>query len=478
MNLKDLGLMPQSVTRKIAYNTAVQVIGKVVILLLAAISFGILTRYLGPEGYGKFTLTLVYLSLFAIAADLGLFTIAVREMSKDESRMKEIVGNTLSLRALLSVVVLGIAIGIGFLLPYEPDVRVGIAIAAISQFFGLLNSSLVTVFQTKLRMEFSVIADIIGRLASLGAVIIVAMEGYGFYAVVATAGLGQLITFAATTFLARRYVSISFLGNTRLWKELLVESIPLGLALVVSQVYYRVDILILSFLRSTREVGIYGADFKVMELLLTVPGFFVNSVFPVLIKRLDEGGARAKLLMQKAVDILLMFFIGVACGGIVAAPKVLALIGGKEFVEGAYALQILLFSGIFSVVTLMMVTLYVAKGFQKKALQIGLVALAVNIALNLAVVPTYGYVGAAYMTLVSEILVVSMYAIGTKRLFGFSPSFRIVPKLLLAGSAMVGVMYLTRSNFPISFLLGGITYLGAVFALRIVPRDVIHELKP
>ena len=151
-----------SATKSIAYNTAVQVLGKMFVLVLAAVSIGILTRYLGADGYGKFSLALVYLSLFGIVGDLGLFTIAVREMAKDESKMQSIVANTLSLRALMALVVFTVAIGVGWLLPYTPDVKIAIAIAAFSHFFGLLNSTLVTVFLTKLRMGFAVISDIIG----------------------------------------------------------------------------------------------------------------------------------------------------------------------------------------------------------------------------------------------------------------------------------------------------------------------------
>jgi hypothetical protein len=68
--------------RRVAVNTAAQVAGRVIILGLAAVSIAIVTRYLGPTLYGRYALALAYIGLFGVLADVGLFTIVVREISK------------------------------------------------------------------------------------------------------------------------------------------------------------------------------------------------------------------------------------------------------------------------------------------------------------------------------------------------------------------------------------------------------------
>ena len=72
--------------RRVAVNTAVQAPGKRVILALAAVSIAIITRYLGPTLYGRYALALSYLRLFGVLADVGMFTIVVREISKRPRR--------------------------------------------------------------------------------------------------------------------------------------------------------------------------------------------------------------------------------------------------------------------------------------------------------------------------------------------------------------------------------------------------------
>ncbi len=469
---------PQSATKTIAYNTAVQVAGKAFILVLAALSVGILTRYLGAEEYGKFSLALVYLSLFGIVGDLGLFTIAVREMTKDESRMQEIVANTLSLRALMATVVFTVAIGIGWLLPYTPDVKIAIAIAALSQFFGLLNSTLITVFLTKMRMQLAVVTDIAGRSTSLAAVIFVVMNDFGFYAIVATAALGSLVTFLTSTLLARQYVKVRMWADTKLWKAMFKESLPLGAALVVSQLYYRVDIMLLSFLRTTVEVGVYSAVFKILELLLTVPLFFLNSVFPVMIRRLEIDPDSARPLIQKSFDMLMIAGTAFAFGGLAIAADIMNVIGGHEFVSGAGALRVVLFAMVLTFMVMAFVNLYVAKGKQAKALKIGLIGLVLNIALNLVAIPRYGIIGAAWVTLASEIVIFALYVRGARRDLSLPISLRVMPRTILAGLLMAAAMYPLRHHWIIAFFVGGAVYLVLVFLLRLITPDVLKELKP
>lgn len=466
----------KSATKTIAVNTAVQIVGKVFILVLAAVSIGILTRYLGAEGYGKFSLALVYLSLFGIVGDLGLFTIAVREMTRNPKRMQEIVANTLSLRALMAFVVFLVAIGVAWLLPYTPDVRIAVAIAAFSHFFGLLNSTMVTVFLTNLKMGYSVISDIAGRAVSLGAVIYVATADLGFYAVVATAALGSLVTFSVSTWLARRFVKIRFYRDVALWKGMLKEALPLGAALVVSQLYYRIDILLLAFLRTPAEVGVYSAVFKVLELLLTLPLFFLNSVFPVMIQRLEHEAERAKPLIQKSFDLLLIGGVAFAAGGLALAPDIMRIIGGSEFVSGGNALRVILFAMVLTFMVMAFVNLYVAKGRQIQALKIGLVGLVINTGLNLIFIPVYGMVGAAVVTLLSELVIFGLYLRGSRRSLNLPISMRNLPRVLLAGAVMAAVMWPLRHNFVLAFVTGGAVYVTMILGLGLVSREVIREL--
>src|SRR4051794_37085375 len=157
------------------------------VLAIGLVSIAVLTRYLGPSDYGRYTLALMYMQLFGVLADVGLLTTVVREISKRPERTEELVGNALSLRLLLSFVTIAVAAGISLLLPYDHTVRVAILLAGGPLVLGLLNSSLVAVFQAQLRMSRAAISETVGRAAAFGLVVVVAALDLGFYAVMGAA---------------------------------------------------------------------------------------------------------------------------------------------------------------------------------------------------------------------------------------------------------------------------------------------------
>jgi O-antigen/teichoic acid export membrane protein len=468
--------MAQTATRKIAYNTAVQLIGKGVTVLVGVVSIGILTRYLGPAGYGNFTTALVYLTFFGMIADMGLFTIAVREISRHESRMQEIVSNTLALRAVLSLVIFGVAYGVALLLPYTPDVKIGIAIVAISQLFGLLNSSLATVFQVKLRMDFTTLADVAGRIASFIAVLIVAKADLGFFAVVGTAAVGALVTLLISTFFVRRYVKVRVAMDWQLWKQMLKETAPLGAAVVVSSLYLKLDVLMLSLMRSAEDVGVYGAIYKLVDILQALPVLFGSSVLPLLVRRLKESNAAAHRVAQRAFDVLFISSVGVAFGGLVVGSDVLRIIGGQEFVRGTSALQVTLFALISIYVVTVYGIVYIAKNRQIQVLKVGLLGLTVNFLLNLYAIPKYGILGAAWVTVISECVIGSIFYIGIRRQLGRYMSLRVVPRATLAAVLMAAIIWPLRTHFAVALVVGAIAYSGLVILFRAMPTEVLREL--
>jgi len=87
----------------IGYNTFVQILGKIVSTILGFISVGLLTRYLGQEGFGNYSLVFAYLSIFGIIADWGLQLTMVRELARKQNLSEEIYGTYLWLKIFLAI---------------------------------------------------------------------------------------------------------------------------------------------------------------------------------------------------------------------------------------------------------------------------------------------------------------------------------------------------------------------------------------
>ena len=96
-------------TKKIYTNTIAQIAGKIITALISILLIKLLTGYLDVAGYGLYSKIYNYLSIFAVIADLGLYTITVRELTRyqdDREMVAKISGNILSLRTLSGILII------------------------------------------------------------------------------------------------------------------------------------------------------------------------------------------------------------------------------------------------------------------------------------------------------------------------------------------------------------------------------------
>jgi O-antigen/teichoic acid export membrane protein len=457
----------------VASNTAVQVAGKGVVLALGALSIAVLTRYLGPRDYGRYALALMYMQLFGVLADVGLYTTVVRDISKDPSRTEELVGNALTLRLLLSLVVIAVGAGLSLLLPYAPSVRVAIVLAGGPLLFGMLTSSFVAVLQSRLRMGRAVAGDILGRAVALGLALLVAGLDLGFYAVMGAAAGGTFAALLLTVALTRPLLAPSFRADLAVWRALLRASLPLGIALAINEFYFRADTLIISLYEPFGQVGLYTLAYRILELTLVFGTVFLNTVLPVLSEAVARDEARALRAIQASTDLFVVVGAPLVAGGFVLAPDVIELAGGGEFEDAATPLRILLVAGALAWINGVFGLALIAKERQASALWLNLAALTFNVALNLLLIPRYGIVIAAVVAVASELLILAgSYAL-MRRYFSFFPSPRTLPPALAAAAAMAGLLWLVRDG-PLAVLvpLAVVVYGAVVWAISPASREL------
>lgn len=165
--------------RKIYTNTLAQIAGKVITAMISIFLIKLLTSYLDVAGYGLYSKIYNYLSIFAVIADLGLYTITVRELTKysdNDEMISKINGNILSLRTISGIIIIFLSILIApFLAGYDsPMALMGIFIVSLFTLMGLINSSLMSYLQATLHTEFSLIANTCGKLLTFGMILVFA----------------------------------------------------------------------------------------------------------------------------------------------------------------------------------------------------------------------------------------------------------------------------------------------------------------
>lgn len=467
-----------STRRLVASNTAVQVAGKAVTLAIGLASIAVLTRYLGPEDFGKYTLALTYMQLFTVLADVGLVTIVVREISRHPDRTERLVGNTLTLRLLLSAGAIAVAALISLLLPYDPDVRVAILLAGFPLLFGMVNSTFVTVLQARLRMGRAVVGDVVGRAVALAAVGLVVALDLGFLAVMGTAAAGALATALVTMLLTRRVAPLRPRSEPQVWRRLLVMALPLGVALAVNEIYFRADTLIISLYEPYEQVGLYTLAYRMLELTLVFGTVFLTTTFPLLSQAVDGDEPRARRTIQLSADLFVALGVPLVAGGLVVGPALVELAAGSDFEDASTPLRILLAAGALAWINGVFGYALIAKDRQLSALWLNLTALAVNVGLNLLLVPRYGIVVAAVVTVASEVLILAGSYVLMRRYFDFFPAPRTLVPAVLAAAIMAGLLWVLR-DAPVFLLvpLGAAVYAGLMWLTSPASRELVAGLR-
>jgi O-antigen/teichoic acid export membrane protein len=363
---------------------------------------------------------------------------------------------------------------ISLLLPYEPDVRVAILLAGGPLLFGMLTSSMVAVLQSRLRMGRAVIGEVTGRAVALGLAILVAAMDLGFYAVMLAAGAGSLVVLLVTWALTRPIAAVRFHANRAVWRMLLVASLPLGLALAINELYFRADSLIISLFEPFEQVGQYTLAYRMLEFALALGSIFLTTVFPLLSQAVAQDEPRAARLIQSSTDALVLLGAPLVAGGLVVAPRLVELVSGADFADAATPLRILLVAGALSWVNGVFGFALVAKRRQLSALWLNVTALVFNVGLNLALVPLYGIVAAAVVTVASELVILAGSVRLMRRHFGFFPRLGTLLPATVAAAAMAAVLWPLREGPVFAVVaLGVAVYAAVVYAISPYSREVV-----
>ena len=508
-----------SIARKILENTFVQVLGKLITAALSIVVLKIISGYLGTAGYGDYTTVYQLLALFGIIADFGIYTITVKEMSRDESKIPVILGNVMGLRTFLIIIAMALAILTVFLVPRYDNTLIpfGVLIATFSTLFILLNGTICSVLQVHLKMQYATISLVLGKIVSvlyMGWVAYIAFTDNlvsGFYQLILAGVIGNLLVFLLTGYYVRRYCKITYQFDFSYWKKIFMTSLPFGVALILNTIYFRLDVILMSFflphsqtlvnpevdclktLCSDTEIGLYGVAMRMLEMLVIIPVYFMNSVLPVMTRFIEEQSKKIRELMQYSFDFLIATGLPILIGGFILAKPIIHFISNPEFIGGNVftygsdlAVRILMFAMLFSFVNALFGFTLVVLNKQVKLMFINAGAVLFNLIGNILVIPIWGFRGAAITSVFSEVIILIFTYWAAQKLLGFHLSVRTFIRTFLSALIMGVIVYFgfgLMADFwfvwqlAVLIPLGGLTYFILMFATKAITPEMMALLR-
>jgi O-antigen/teichoic acid export membrane protein len=426
-------------------------------------------RLLGRADVGAFTFLVVLTTYLDTLVDFGLNALIARDVSRQSISAAAAFRSVNLLRLGLWLVGLPIVLLVYGPLRERADLTPEAAVAGWLFYFALLPSILAKTASGVLwaaeRLDLTASVSVLATFLKTAVGVAVLFAGLGMIGL----GLASLLTNVVTAVLLWRLsVRVGILNTPatprrRSLIPWLREAWPLFINQLLQGLFFKIDALLLPGLAGDVAAGTYAAAYKVSEGAGIISSSFTLALFPRLSRQSDLS--RAYML---ALRVLLQIALPLAVGiGLLSEP-IVALVGGREYLpDSAIALSILICYLPFSYVNGLTQYVLIAAGKQRMLTGAFAAALVFNLVANLLLIPRFGYVGAAWVTVASEIVLLVPFRIAVARVTRGASLLREARTPFVATMLMAPVVWWLRDALhPLAAIpAGAAVYVLALWSL-------------
>jgi O-antigen/teichoic acid export membrane protein len=385
----------------------------------AAIGFGLtlaIGRGLGADRFGQWVLCTTWASLLTVVADLGFGVLLTRDGARPDAPAARLVGGALLLRLAVVVPLGAILYACAGRLAADPESIAGLRMGALLGVAGAAYGCFGAMLQSQAQWLPTVLGLETGWLALQLAAswwLVHARTGGAGGAGGAGGTLVALMTLATCVQLAQIATAMVlwrpvFGSRARAHEEreplmvLMRRALPFAASGIVANLQSRVAPLLLGSLSTASEVGLFAAASRVGRLARLAPQAVFGGALPVLSHEYGRDRGEAQRLFSKLDRAMLGFGASVAGACLLAAPILLRIVYGSSFIAAAPALM---WVGIGLIPALSnsgrQIALYAAGG-EALVVRWAAVALIVQVASAVVLIPLMGSTGAAVSIAVGE----------------------------------------------------------------------------
>jgi O-antigen/teichoic acid export membrane protein len=406
----------------------------------------LMLRLLGPENAGKYYTAITVIGFAEIFTNFGLNLYTTREVARRPGEAPAFLVQTAALRLALWLAALP---GLGLFAlfrqltgaPLAQDTLFAIALLAFALVPSNINAALTSIFHAFEDMVYPAGVSIVSTVlkVSLGALAL--LLGYGFVGLAAVAiGVNWATLVCLGAGLASLGVRPAWSLQAKSLRFMAGSSLPFMLNHLLQTVFFKIDVLLLDQLKGPLVVGWYSAAYKWVDALLIIPGTFVMALFPALSRHGTSDREALRSMYIVALRWLVSLALPLAMATTFLAEALVGLLAGPSYLPaGAIALQVMIWFLPLSFINGLTQYVLLAIDRQHWITPSFAVAVTFNVLANLWAIPEYGYVGAAVVTIISEVVLLVPFMFGLRDL-GAPPLLALVWRPALATSLMGGVL--------------------------------------
>lgn len=454
------------------------------------ITFPYISRTLLPVGTGKVSFATSMISYFSMFAQLGIPTYGIRVCAKVRDNREELTRTAQELLIINLIMNVISYAALALALTYVPRLQEDRTLYVIISFTIILTSiGMEWLYKALEQYTYITVRSIIFKLVALIAMFLLIHTPddyvvYGGITIIA-ASASNIFNFINV----HRYIDLKPVGHYDLRRHIK----PIGVFFAMScatTVYLHLDNVMLGFMASETQVGLYDAAVKIRHVLLSV----VTSLGAVLLPRVsyyvEHGQSEEfKRITNKAFSFVWLIASPMTLFFIIFAREGVLLLSGTAFEGAVVPMQIimptLLLVGISNLTGMQML---VPLGREQTVLYSEIAGAVVDLIINAILIPKYSSAGAAVGTLVAEIVVLLAQCIvlhdEMQTAFKSVHYCKILLGLFLGSAASFWLKYLPVGNF-LTLLLSAVLFFGTYVGILLLTKEslvteilnqVIHKI--
>ena len=262
------------------------------------------------------------------------------------------------------------------------------------------------------------------------------------------------------------------------WRRILRATLPYALAAAVGLIYFRIAVVLMSYVSTEEETGYFSAAFRIVEVVGVLPWMLVSAGFPILARAARDDEERLGYALQRIFEVATVLGAFIALGLAVAAPFAIEVVAGKDFLESIPVLRLQAAGLLTSFLMVTWTFALLSLRLYRRLLIANAAAAVVAIVATLSLAPPLGAEGAALATVLAEATLAGVSLWGLQRSRpALSPNLRVVPKVVLAVIVALGVALLVPASPFVLSIVAGAVYAAVAFATRAVPHELMTALK-
>lgn len=470
----------KSVIGKVMKNTLWLLLQRVSGRFLTFILMIYLARSLGNLDFGKLTFANSFTLLFLTLSDLGITTITIREVARFKEKGPDFIGGCATLKMCLSIIAF-IAMATSLAVVNMPsDTRMVAYLIGACILFRNMGVFFGAVFQAYEDMKYVTITEIAQQILLLSMCLLLIHLGRSLIWIgIAYLFCGVFYCFLNMSIVHWKFINPCYSIDTKFWLKTFKESIPLAIVAVISMVYFNIDIVMIGKIKGEVDAGWYGISYNIFFVIATLPGVYLSAVFPVISKFFVESETLLNEAYQRSFKIIIGVGIPLSIGLFLLAENIIFSLFGYQYHQSASILKIFSLLIILSYLNSLAGYFLTAVNKQKKTAKILAAITCVNVSFNLILIPHFSYIGAAYATVISELLLfIALTDSLPVKLFFFS--LQDIAKPIVSSAIMsifIIIMVHKNWNLPLTIIIAVTVYFLLIWISGYVKEIKKEELK-